>query len=718
VGGALHLHDAVQALDPLHARGCAFVYFGSIASVYAGSGLGCYAAANDFLHAFSQYQRRECGLSSRTLAWTSWRDLGISSRDKSLGFARWVDSMPARVGVAFMRGLLHATAASGAASVAAANATAHPDVLIGAKPREPEFGCLCANGPVALDTQCIFYTREQVPPIELCTADAVLCCVPELPWLPQEEAAAAAAGGVDLEALRERPLASLLGTKAAAPPETPEEEALVASWADLLSCDVGREDNFFDLGGSSVSWMGAVAYANSHFGIKLAAMEVMEFAMLKDFAAMVSSLKASGGGMGWQPKMCIERLRPVPPHGEDVAAGNEEEEEEEDGDEGDEDERDEDEDGKGEGRVPRRAVFFFPGATGTARCFQPLLACRLPPGVRAYGLLDVGLAGSVDSTHLAFDEIAKLYASAIVATEPNGPYVLVGHGVGAEWLWATAEALHERGASVASAVLLDLYCPSWAGGSVPAATLSSHPPAAAAEGEVAVGGGAGGLVRNLALSLKRSLGSMLPMFASRSSTAAADTAAMADPSARRERLATAFAEWSEAEDHVWDFSVRMHMLEGWPGLLSSRSELEPNALPPRCEDALHHLINLAKESGIGVDKAKRAARCVAESTLRSLPFRPNPMPLSTRVVLVGVWRGDASPPMVADGQMGLGVEGDQPARILHVKLADRPTAGSSSADRSDELSVKGLAEQPGLLAHLRCLQDPAFLTAASSAIFD
>ena len=700
VDGAMHLHDAVASLPLPHRSGVCFVYFGSIASVYAGSGLGCYAAANDFLHAFAAYQRRECGLNARTLAWTSWKDLGISSRDKSLGFARWVESMPARVGVAIMRGLLKATHASPPGG--GPSGSIHPDVLIGAKPRDPEFGCLCANGPVALDTRCVFYTRDQVPPPEVCTG-AIMCCVPELPMVAADVDGPTEGRAIDMEALRERPLATLLGRQQAAPPEGPTEEALVTSWSDLLGCDVGRDDNFFDLGGSSVSWMGVVARANSSFGIKLAAMEVMEFAVLRDFAAMIDELKASGGGMGWQPKMCVERLKAPP-----MPGAVKEEEEEEDEDDDDEEEE--------EGEASKRKhVFFIHGATGTARCFKPLVALA-PPDVRAYGLLDVGLAGSPDSTHLGFDELAALYASAIRATEPNGPYTLVGHGVGGEWMWATAEALQASGAEVAKLVLLDVYQPSWGGGSFGAAPSSSWlSRSSSASSASSAGGSLGSAANGLLRRFSSSLESVLPSLGLSRSSSAADTSAMTERSTRRERLASAFVEWSEAEDRVWDFSVRMQLLEGWPALLTSRAELEPAALPPRCEDAMHLLATRAKEAGIDVEAAKRAARCVAESTLRSLPYLPKPMPPSTRVILVSVARGPTAGSVVSPStcSMGLGVDGDQPAQVIAVSLS-----GRASTDPCAELSAKGLAEHPGLVEHLRCLRDPAFLGAARSVVFD
>jgi hypothetical protein len=124
--------------------------------------------------------------------------------------------MAPRVGTSILRGLLLAP-------------PPYPDVLIGAKHREPEFGCLCANGPVGLSTRCVFYTPEQTPPIDLCDGTTTLLCVPALPVTDD--------GSVDFAALRDQPIASLLGTTAYLPRDS--NPALVPP----LSADRPRDSN-------------------------------------------------------------------------------------------------------------------------------------------------------------------------------------------------------------------------------------------------------------------------------------------------------------------------------------------------------------------------------------------------------------------------------------------------------------------------------------------
>ena len=54
--------------------------------------------------------------------------------------------------------------------------------------------------------------------------------------------------------------------------------------------------------------MRAISRLNTHFDLKLSAMEVLDKALLADLADKISALKASGGGKGWQPSACVHWL--------------------------------------------------------------------------------------------------------------------------------------------------------------------------------------------------------------------------------------------------------------------------------------------------------------------------------------------------------------------------------------------------------------------------
>ena len=188
VWGAIHLHRVAEEAGSHPA----FIHFGTVATVYSGTGLATYAAANAFLAWFARWQRDTAGLDARTIDWASWAGVGISDRDETLGMASWLSHLPIDLGMRALRRLL---------DVPPGPHGPH-DVLVGVEWRDAELGCLFCDGPVALTTPCLFYSPEQCPERALC-AGRVPLCVPKLPTCD--------AGRVDLHALRTRPLRELLG---------------------------------------------------------------------------------------------------------------------------------------------------------------------------------------------------------------------------------------------------------------------------------------------------------------------------------------------------------------------------------------------------------------------------------------------------------------------------------------------------------------------------
>ena len=284
---------------------------------------------------------------------------GISQRDKSLSYARWVSPLTLPQGVRILKAFL-ARASAGETSLARAS---HPDVLVGVNLREPSIGALFCDGPVRMLTDCLLHSAEQVPSPAQCEGRVVVCVRqwPRRRLPPMEDE------GIDVEALQSLPLAVLRGEKETEPPRAGTEEGVAAIWADVLGQPPDTLDrglNFFDAGGSSILWMRAVSRINKAFGLTLAPMLIFDQAVLSDLASHIDTLKAAaagGGGGGWQPSACVELLA-----GEDGATGP--------------------------------VVVMLPGATGTALSFRKLLACfPPPPGVAVLGVRDPTLTGKVSA---------------------------------------------------------------------------------------------------------------------------------------------------------------------------------------------------------------------------------------------------------------------------------------------------------------------------------
>jgi len=97
------------------------------------------------------------------------------------------------------------------------------------------------------------------------------------------------AGKVDRQALPEpEPRRARLDTKYAVP-RSPVEEVLVGIWADLLSIDrVGIHDNFFDLGGDSLTATQVVMQVIKNFQLEIPIRCVFESPTVSEMAAVIS----------------------------------------------------------------------------------------------------------------------------------------------------------------------------------------------------------------------------------------------------------------------------------------------------------------------------------------------------------------------------------------------------------------------------------------------
>ncbi|WP_281291945.1 non-ribosomal peptide synthetase [Streptomyces tailanensis] len=87
------------------------------------------------------------------------------------------------------------------------------------------------------------------------------------------------------------------GKEAGQTPRNPVEEAIRADWATVLRREgVGVHDDFFQLGGSSVSAMQLLARARATWGVELTVREVFTYPTVAQLARRVSALRAGARG--------------------------------------------------------------------------------------------------------------------------------------------------------------------------------------------------------------------------------------------------------------------------------------------------------------------------------------------------------------------------------------------------------------------------------------
>jgi amino acid adenylation domain-containing protein len=197
------------------------------------------------------------------------------------------------------------------------------------------------------------------------------------------------------------------------PPRNPVEDQLCAIWQEVLRRDrVGVHDNFFRLGGHSLSAILAMAGVCARFDVHLSVAAFFQNPTVEKLAEVVG--KRSTVDL-WKPVVSIQCQGGEPP------------------------------------------VFFVPGAGGSVAYLRDL-AYHLGRGRPFYGLQPPGLDGQ--STPLArIEELAAHFVEAIQAVQPQGPYYLAGHSFGGQVAFEMAQQLQRKGHVVDLLAVVDTTAP-------------------------------------------------------------------------------------------------------------------------------------------------------------------------------------------------------------------------------------------------------------------
>ncbi|MGW5652768.1 amino acid adenylation domain-containing protein [Streptomyces humi] len=257
VRGAWTLHR-VSAGHPVHS----FVTFSSVNGWFGAAVNSAYAAANAYLDALV-LRRRALGLPGQSLAWSMWREHGMSTGyrlaplTEARGY-RILDTQAALRSFDFARAL------------------DAPHLLIGADPGAPWVRS---------------HVSEPVRQVRRLTGRVALEEDADLGALYR---AAAEAAGDDPWVLR------AAGDSARPTPPGGQEERLrdlesriAAVWRDLLNRErIGRDENFFDLGGNSLLLITAQSTVKREFGHDLPVVDLFAHPTVRGLARHLSALTA------------------------------------------------------------------------------------------------------------------------------------------------------------------------------------------------------------------------------------------------------------------------------------------------------------------------------------------------------------------------------------------------------------------------------------------
>ena len=201
-----------------------------------------------------------------------------------------------------------------------------------------------------------------------------------------------------------------------AAPKEGTEATVAAVWRDLLGvADVGRRDDFFDLGGSSLAGVGLASRLALELAVELPGSFLLEAPTVAEQAALIDRRR---DGEGEEATSCLVRLQ--------------------------------------RGTAGRRPLFMVHQVGGHVFSYRALgkeLGADQPLcGLRSRGLE----AGEQPLATIA--GMADHYLGLVRAEQPRGPYLLGGASMGGMVAWEMARRLLDDGEQIALLALMDSPC--------------------------------------------------------------------------------------------------------------------------------------------------------------------------------------------------------------------------------------------------------------------
>jgi thioesterase domain-containing protein/acyl carrier protein len=187
------------------------------------------------------------------------------------------------------------------------------------------------------------------------------------------------------------------------------EMRLKTVWAEILGInEIGITDNFFDLGGHSLTAVSVSAYISRIYGARFSVRTIFERPTIWQLAEFLRQTKSL---------LKADSVVPIQPAGK------------------------------------KTPFFCVHPAGGMAHCYLPL-ARHLGPDQPFYGFQAHGLERA-QSLAISIEEMAATYIKNMKDVQPNGPYQLGGWSLGAIIAYEMAQQLTASGDKVQSLILLD-----------------------------------------------------------------------------------------------------------------------------------------------------------------------------------------------------------------------------------------------------------------------
>ncbi|MCC5615448.1 SDR family NAD(P)-dependent oxidoreductase [Nostoc sp. CHAB 5836] len=249
VFGAWALHQLLNKQE----KGI-FISFSSLASFFGGATISAYAAANNFLESFNQYQRSISGLHSYCFAWAIWRDTGINKgyQRQEITRAQGFYEMSLQQGLySLLTGLYHDQA----------------QLIVGLDGSNPKIRRFTSESPGLQKLTAYFTTSNgsTVPELSDFTVRDRFTTTVNCDFVQLSQMPLTASGEINRELL-----ARGMTRREAIAPRNETERQIAQTWQEVLGIpQIGIHDNFFELGGNSLLAFQVISRLRETFSVEL-----------------------------------------------------------------------------------------------------------------------------------------------------------------------------------------------------------------------------------------------------------------------------------------------------------------------------------------------------------------------------------------------------------------------------------------------------------------
>ncbi|XVQ85646.1 SDR family NAD(P)-dependent oxidoreductase [Microbispora siamensis] len=252
------------------------VLFSSVNGDFGGRSFAAYSSANSFLNGFAEHWGHELGRPVRCLAWSMWTGVGMNRGNPA--------------DAAASRGFRPIGPARGLASFLAALSLDRVHLLIGLDGRNEHIVRAMVPGELRGAEIVVAYTGSAEAPQVRGALAAHAAALPMPVRCQRVERIPVRAGGeVDREWLLADAMAGLArGGRPYVAPVTELERVLAELWREVLGGgEIGRDDRFFDLGGSSVRAAQLVVRINDTVPVRMSVHQLYEHPTVGELAAVL-----------------------------------------------------------------------------------------------------------------------------------------------------------------------------------------------------------------------------------------------------------------------------------------------------------------------------------------------------------------------------------------------------------------------------------------------